>query len=84
MFAGGTATAEPAAQGTPCVALLSDLCVYGDVERGKKEAWRPAGGKILEAEPGFSALSVDQPQFVAIYYESNSCSSAPYLIWSFR
>lgn len=42
----------------PCVAVLSDLRVRGDVERGKKEAWRPAGGRILEAEPGFSALSV--------------------------
>lgn len=51
MCAGGTARA-------PCVAVLSDLRVRGDVERGKKEAWRPAGGRILEAEPGFSALSV--------------------------
>lgn len=58
MSAGGTARAEPAAQATPGVPVLADLCVSGDLGRGKKEAWRPAGGRILEAETGFSSLSV--------------------------
>lgn len=58
MFVRGAATAKSETQGTPCVAVLSDFSVCGDVERGKKAAWSPARGSILEAEPGFSALSL--------------------------
>lgn len=55
IFFQGTAIVESQTQGTPCVPVLSDVCICGDLERGKKEVWVLARGRSLDAEPGFTA-----------------------------